>query len=267
YSIRQSYLLKAQLLDESVNAALNTVAAKAEKREVMQLAAAQRKNNEKLEREQRKLEKQFQLKTEIERLREKQAQLRLAFLKQEEELNRLFPIVIPIENNDFYETYINNPLHQGLVSVSYQSNIVIDNGFQRNDNSIGLAATRKVPTIKAKDDSVRYFIPMGPDAFHTSSIKYAIKALPPRQDVKMNGEIARKERELQLLQANTLMDTIAIISGKNPLMVQGFEAEMELYKRPLSERVNVSYIRTELEKELKGRDINSPFDLIIKDRN
>ncbi len=83
----------------------------------------------------------------------------------------------------------------------------------------------------------------------------------------MNQEIARKERELQLLQANTLMDTIAIISGKNLMTVQGFEAEAELYKRPLSERINVGYIQSELEKELALRDINSPFDLIIKDRN
>src|SRR3546814_12086267 len=102
---------------------------------------------------------------------------------------------------------------------------------------------------------------MGPDAFNTTRLKYAIKAFPPRQDLKMNREIARKERELQLLQANTLMDTIAIISGKNPLMVQGFEAEMELYKRPLSERVSVSYIRSALEKELDGRNIKSQFEL------
>src|SRR5690606_23024038 len=94
FFIRQSYVLKTQLFDESVKAALNAVAAKAEKREVMQLAAAQRKSNEKLEREQRKLEKQFQLKSEIEQLRQKQAQLRLAFLQQKEELDQQFPIVI-----------------------------------------------------------------------------------------------------------------------------------------------------------------------------
>src|SRR3546814_8016238 len=47
FFIRQSYVLKAQLFDESVKAALNAVASKAEKREVMQLAHAQRKNKEK----------------------------------------------------------------------------------------------------------------------------------------------------------------------------------------------------------------------------
>ena len=266
FFIRQSYVLKAQLFDESVTAALNAVAAKAEKREVMQLAATQRKNKEKLEREQRKLEEQLRLKTEIEQLRQKQAELHLAFLQQEEKINQEFPVVIPIESNDFYETYINNPRYQDLVSVSYQTNVVIDNGFRRNDNSIGLSATRRVPTIKAKDDSVRYFIPM-PEAFSGTRLKYAIKTLPPRKDLKMNGEIARKERQLQLLQANTLMDTIAIISGKDPSVVQGFEAEIELYKRPLNERINVAYIREELGKELKTRDIEHPFDLMIKDRN
>src|SRR3546814_15447462 len=67
FFIRQSYVLKAQLFDESVKAALNAVASKAEKREVMQLAHAQRKNKEKLEREKRKLEEQLRLKTEIEK--------------------------------------------------------------------------------------------------------------------------------------------------------------------------------------------------------
>src|SRR5690606_34482520 len=154
-----------------------------------------------------------------------------------------------------YETYSNNPFHSGLVSVSYQSTIVIYNGLQRNDNSIGLATPRRVPTLKPTADSVRYFIPVGPEALTTTRLKYALKALPPRQRLTMDREIGRKERDLQLLPANTLMDTIAIISGKNPMMVRGFEAEMELYKRPLSERINGSYIRSELKKELEIRDI------------
>jgi len=267
FFIRQSYVLKAQLFDESVRAALNAVASKAEKREVMHLADAQRKNKEKLEREQRKLEEQLRLKTEIEGLREKQAALRLAFFKQEEALNEQFPIVIPIENNDFYETYINNPQYRHLVSIDYQTNVVIDNGFRRNDNSIGLSATRKVPVTKAKDDSVRYFIPVGINGVNSTGLNYAVKAFPPRRDLKMSDEIARKERELKLLQANTLMDTIAILSGKNPELVEDFAAEMELYKRPLSQRIDVAYIKSELERELSSRDINSAFNLEIRDKN
>lgn len=266
FFIRQSYVLKAQLFDESVKAALNTVAAKAEKREVMQLAAAQRKNKEKLEREQRRLEEQLRLKTDIERLQEKQAKSFLAFKRQEEELMVKHAFVVPIESNEFYETYLNDSRYTDLVRVNFQSNDVLDGGFLRKDNSIGLYAVRQVPLHKAKDDSVRYII-LPPTAFNSGRLEYSIETLPPRENKTIRQEIARKERQLQLLQANTLMDTIAIISGKDPSMVRGFEAEMELYKRPLSERINVAYIREELEKELGMRDIESPFDLIIKDRN
>ncbi|MGK6350648.1 ATP-binding protein [Parapedobacter sp. DT-150] len=266
FFIRQSYILKAQLFDESVRAALNVVAAKAEKREVMQLADAQRKNKEKLEHEQRKLEQQLQLKNEIERLRQKQSELFIAFKRQEEEIIARYPVVLPIESNAFYETYLNNSPHQDLIRVDFQSNATVEGGFQRNDNSIGLYAIRQVPLLKPKDDSVRYFIP-GPITYGATKLNFAIEALPPRQDLKLSREITRKERQLQLLQASTLMDSIAILSGKNPQLVEDFAAERELYKRPLSERIDIAYIKEELQKELVNRDINSVFNLEIKDKN
>jgi len=267
FFIRQSYVLKAQLFDESVKAALNSVAAKAEKREVMQLAEAQRKNKEKLEREQRKLEEQLRIKTEIEQLRERQQRSYAAFKQREEALFTQYPVVLPIESNEFYETYLNNTRYKELLRVNFETNATVDGGFQRNDNVVGLYAVRQVPLLKAKDDSVRYFIPLGPIAPGSSMLNYAIKVLPPRQDLKLKDEIARKERQLQLLQATTLMDTIAILSGKNPHIVEGFAAEMELYKRPLNQRIDVAYIKRELEKELSSRDITSPFNLEIRDKN
>src|SRR5690606_816949 len=105
FFIRQSYIQKAQLFDESVNAALITVASKAEKQEVMEFALAQqRKNKEKYER----VEEQLRITTEIEDMRNRQADLYLAFKQQEQALHDQFPVVIPIESNEFYETYINN---------------------------------------------------------------------------------------------------------------------------------------------------------------
>src|SRR5690606_35410412 len=157
--------------------------------------------------------------------------------------------------------------YKELLRVNFESNATVDGGFQRNDNVVGLYAIRQVPLIKAKDDSIRYFIPLGPIAPGSTELKYAIKVLPPRLDLKLKGEIARKERQLQLLQATTLMDTIAILSGKNPKIVEDFAAEMELYKRPLSQRIDVAYIKSELERELASRDIHSAFNLEIKDKN
>ncbi|WP_257669460.1 sensor histidine kinase [Parapedobacter tibetensis] len=266
FFIKQSYIQKAQLFDESVKAALNVVASKAEKREVMKLAETQqRKNKEKFEREQRKLEEQLRIKTEIEELRNKQAKFHAAFKQQEQVLSEQFPVVIPIENNDFFETYIKNPRNRHLVEVDFGFKSVIDGGFQRNDNTVGIYATKQVPIRKAQDDSVRYLILLGANPFGTERVDYTYKALPPRQDLKLNSEIDRKERQLRLLQANTLMDTIAILSGKNHKLVEDFAAELELYKRPLSERINVGYIKKELQKELVSRDIKSTFNLEIKD--
>lgn len=269
FFIRQSYILKAQLFDESVKAALNAVAAKAEKREVMQLADAQRKNKEKLEREQRKLEEQLRLKTEIEQLRKKQFDFFAAFKRQEEALVSEFSVVIPIESNDFYETYIRDPRNRALVEVDLGYSTIIDGGIRRDDNTANLYAIKRIPLQKAKDDSVRYLVMLGANPFASRSLNYAytVKALPPRLDLKLNSEINRKEQQLKLLEANTLMDTIAILSGKNPQLVQDFAAEIELYKRPLSQRIDVSYIKSELEKELANRDIRSTFNLEIKDKN
>lgn len=265
FFIRQSYIQKAQLFDESVNAALTTVASKAEKREVMEFAMAQqRRNREKYEREQRRLEKQLRIKTEIEEMRNRQAELYLAFKQQEQDLYDRFPVVIPIESNAFYETYIKNPRNQEFLQVNVDINSVVDGTFQRSDNTVRVYATKPVPMQKAKDDSLRYLIILGPQRYAARSLNYTVKALPPRQDIKIEHQIGRLEQQLKLLQANTLLDTIAVLSGKDPLMVEGFAAEMELSKRPLNERINAAYIKNELEKELIKRDIRSPFNLEIK---
>src|SRR5690606_36778349 len=75
------------------------------------------------------------------------------------------------------------------------------------------------------------------------------------------------ERQLQLLLGTTLMDTIAILGGKNPHIEEEFGAEIEVYERPFNERIDVAYIKRELEKELSSRDITSPFNLEIRDKN
>lgn len=268
FFIRQSYIQKAQLFDESVNAALTTVASKAEKREVMEFAMAQqRRNREKYEREQRRLEEQLRLKTEIEEMRNRQAESFLNFKQQEQALYDQFPVVIPIESNDFYETYIKNPRNQEFLQVNVDINSVVDGTFQRSDNTVRVYATKPVPMQKAKDDSLRYLLILGPQRYAARSLNYTVRALPPRHDIKIEQQIGRLERQLKLLQANTLLDTIAVLSGKDPLLVEGFAAEMELSKRPLNERINASYIKEELQNELIKRDIRSPFNLEIKNED
>ena len=264
FFIRQSYIQKAQLFDESVKAALNSVASKAEKKEVMELAQAQqRKNKEKFEREQRKLQQHLYAQETIEKLRLRLFKMQQDYRQQEDQLLRKYPQALFIENV-FFETYINNPRNNDLVTLDIQRTGLSGSIYQ--ENLIELGATRKVPAVPAKDDSVRFLVVMDINPFTRNSFNDII-TLPPKTDTKLEREIRQLEQQLKLLQANTLMDTIAILSGKNPQLIEDFAAELELYKRPLSQRINVTYIKSELEKELLSRDIRSTFNLEIKDAN
>jgi len=265
FFIKQSFALKTQLFDESVKAALNAVAAKAEKREVIRLAETQRRNKERVEQEQRKLEEQLTLQRELDRLREQHDRAYRAFRSREEALIDQFAVVLPIESNEFYETYLADPRYRHLVRVNFETNNIVDGVFRRNDNTVGIYAIEKVPMRPAKDDSVRYFIPLGPADRYSMSLNYLIKALPPREDVKIYQEIKRKEQQLRLLQAKTRMDTLAVLSGNRHQLVEEYAAEIELYKRPLNQRIDIPFIKEELTRELTMRGIPLAFNLEIKD--
>lgn len=264
YFIRQSYAQKAQLFDESVRASLSVVASKAEKREVSEYARTQQKKREEFEREQRKLEDQWRLKTAIEQKRQEQANLLQAFSQQEYELNRQYPWVVPIEN-DFFETYINIPRNRELVTVSFKP-VRFGDGMVEHD--IEVFASRQAPrVVRAQDDSLRYMVFKNINPYGPLTLDFDIKVLPPRVDVRLEREIRSLERELALLQAHTFLDTIAVMGGKNPALLQDYSIGMELAQKPLSERIDIHYIQDELTEELASRGITSPFNLQVRDDN
>lgn len=264
YFIRQSYAQKAQLFDESVRASLSVVASKAEKREVSEYARTQQKKREEFEREQRKLEDQWRLKTLIEQKRQEQAHLLQVFGQQEYELSRQYPWVVPIEN-DFFETYINIPRNHNLVTVSFKP-VRFSDGMVEHDIEV-FASRPAAQVVRAKDDSLRYMVFKTINPYGPLTLDFDIKVLPPRVDVRLEREIRSLERELALLQAQTFLDTIAVIGGKNPTLLQDYSIGMELAQKPLSERIDIQYIKGELTDELASRGITSPFNLQVRDDN
>lgn len=264
YFIRQSYAQKSQLFDESVRASLTVVASKAEKREVSEYARTQQKKREEFEREQRKLEDQWRIKTEIERKRKEQDDVLQVFSEQEYDLNRQYPWVVPIEN-DFFETYINIPQNRDLVTVTFQP-VRFGDGMVEHD--IEVFATRPAAhTVRAKDDSLRYLVFRSINPYGPLTLDFDIKALPPRVDVRLEREIRGLERELALLQAQTFLDTIAVMGGKNPALFHDYSIGVELAQKPLSERIDIRYIKDELTDELRSRGVISPFNLQVRDDN
>lgn len=262
YFIRQSYVQKSQLFDESVRASLNAVASKAEKREVSEYARVQQQKREEFEREQRKLEDQLRLKTLIEEKRAEQAHLFRVFRQQEFELNSQYPWVVPIEN-DFFETFINIPRNRDLVTVTFKP---VRFGDGMVEHEIEVFASRAAPrAVRAKDDSLRYLVFQNISPYGPQALDFDVKVLPPRGDSRLEREIRGMERDLALLQAQTFLDTIAVMGGKNPTLFQNYSIEMELAQKPLSERIDINYIKSELTQELISRGITSPFSLQVRD--
>lgn len=263
YFIRQSYIQQSQLFDESVKAAISSVAARAERKEVMEYSLSiQKKSKERYERE-LSLEEQLRIQEEIEQVRAKLIDKQQDYRMHEDNMYRLYPHAVYIDN-EFYETYINNSQNNHLVSIDFgvQRTGMGSNLYQ--ENFIEVKALKALPLAKAQDDSVRFLLLMDINPMTKIAVNNII-ALPPKTDLLLERRLKSLEQNLRLLQANTLVDSIAILGGKNPRVVEDFAISVELSKRPLNDRVDVVYLQQELKEELSLREINSPFHLEVKD--
>lgn len=263
YFIRQSYIQQSQLFDESVKAAISSVAARAERKEVMEYSLSiQQKSKERYERE-LSLEEQLRIQEEIEQVRAKLIDKQQDYRTQEDNMYRIYPHAVHIDN-EFYETYINNPKNNHLVSIDFgvQRSGVGSNLYQ--ENFIEVKALQALPMANAQDDSVRYLLLMDINPMTKSSLNNIV-TLPPKTDLSLERRLGTLERNLRLLQANTLVDSIAILGGKNPRAIEDFAISVELSKRPLNDRLDIVYIQSELKEELSLREINSPFHMEVKD--
>jgi len=261
YFVRESYKQKSQLFDEAVTASLLTVASKIEKREVYDFVKDQQKiDREKYRKEQAKqknLATQLALRKRIEELRMQQYELEQQFKEEEDLLRSRFPLIAYIEN-PFYETYVKRTRYNDLVTIRILPG-EIDREVQ--NNMVEVYATKKIPTIPAKDDSTRYL------AFSNTYnvINWVVRALPPRADLKIAFQIHALEKQLQLNMAHNIIDSVAVIGGKNKELVTSIAAAEELSKRPFRDRVNFAYLQRELEIEFSKRDIRSPFNIEVRD--
>ncbi len=261
YFVRESYKQKSQLFDEAVTASLLTVASKIEKREVYDFVKDQQKiDREKYRKEQAKqknLAKQLALRKRIEELRMQQYELEQQFKDEEDLLRSRFPLIAYIEN-PFYETYVKRTRYNDLVTIRILPG-EIDREVQ--NNMVEVYATKKIPTVPAKDDSTRYL------AFSNTYnvINWVVRALPPRADLKIAFQIHALEKQLQLNTAQNIIDSVAVIGGKNRELVTSIAAAEELSKRPFRDRVNFAYLQRELEIEFSKRDIRSPFNIEVRD--
>jgi two-component system phosphate regulon sensor histidine kinase PhoR len=271
YFIRETYRQKSILFDEAVNASLMKVASIIEKDEVLDLSKAQSKaNREKYEAEQLKQEmlaEQLRIQRHIQQLRTEQYEYYQNFKAAEDNLKAAFPNVIYIENW-FYETYHVRPDYRKYIDISVVQTPILGSTLYRED--VEVRATQKVQTVSAKDDSMRYVV-ADIDPFEGKALRYSIATLPPQASARIAFELRDLEDQLETLNrkflanAKTVFDTLAIIGGEKASVIEDVALALQLANKPLRDRVNVNLVRRLLENELKGREIDTDFNIEIRD--
>lgn len=276
YFIRETFQQKSKLFDEGVMASLNAVSGLIERREIYLFTREQQKANqtkyqqdqEKQRKKERLLSEQLDIQEKIKLLQQKQIEIENRFRDAERELKDEYGNAVELENS-FYETYIRRPAFQRYVDIQISQGPSRDGNFINNEVSI--VATVNVPPIAAKDDSVRYGIPIIDGT--TGKAKLYTIVLPPKSSDKIAFELYNYERKLKELNlrklesAFSLEDSVAILGGKNPELVEQVAIAMELAKKPLRERINITSVQRLIKDELDRRDIHTPFNIEIRDRH
>lgn len=274
YFIREAYIQESQLFDEKVNTSLAKVASEIERLEVLDFAKTQSKvNQEKYiaeQKKQQKLAQQVKIQQQIDQLRLKQHATYQKFKDADEDLKSRYPNVTPIENW-FYETYFNIPQNRKYIQIRIEQEPIA--GTMLANTYVVVSASRAVPRVPAKDDSVRYVIS---DFDLTGLITwYRIATLPPKEDVKITQKINKLLMELDNINqellaesnATTLFDTVAVLSGKKANLVEDVAIGVQLANRPLEHRINTKHLRQLIQQELSSREIHSPFNIEVRDNH
>ena len=272
YFIRETYKQKSILFDEAVNTSLAKVAAEIEKTEVIDYAKAQGKVNQikyQAEQEkQKKLAKQLEIQKKIDVLRRSQYTTYQKYKDAEESLKAGFPNVTEIENW-FFETYHRNTQNKKFIDIGVIQEPIEGTPFAQT--YVIVRATKTVPRIDSRDDSVRYVVSdINPNTGEVKS--YRIATLPPKSSTKVAKEIDDLQKHLDeinkefLVDAKTVFDTLAAMSGKKAGVVEDVAIGIHLSTKPLEERIDRNNIHKLLREELGSRDIHSPFNMEIRDR-
>jgi two-component system phosphate regulon sensor histidine kinase PhoR len=261
YFILQSFHLKSQLFDESVMAALNTVALKAEKNEALHFLNEKEHQEVQARRLRQQARDQIRERDEsrkyTEGMRIESQKIKTKFIALEKEVRRRHPGAV-LSDNDFYETYIKDPRYRpyGQYEASVRQEMD-ERGLMYQQQDIGLYVTKVAPIIKkSKDDSVRYFVidPL---------LGEMIIALPPRVDERLESEIRRYEQLAKAKMAASYIDSVRTSAREGNSAIANLAEEFERSKQSLVQRIDPKFITEQLREELQSRNIPLDFDLKI----
>ena len=251
YFIQESYRLKSQLFDQTINEVLNVVRKKIEKRDAVLFLKHKVAGHLTLE------NLDYLVKQADSPLREAQKFLRHAKLKKQEVRHNLqirdsllrlrYPQALIIDN-DFFETYLKNPEDKdvGKVHLSVKKKRLAD-AYQNEVRELYVEDTDKKKMLKATDDSVRYLV-------EDPILGSTIITLPNVHPSNQNRD--KTEDEQQIKKVHRYIDSIRTVKRK----IAVFEdLAQELVNIPLKGRIDKTFVDSLIRNELLNQGINLPY--------
>ena len=269
YFIRESFRLKSQMFDQSVNEALKNVIYKIEKRDAilfMKRKAAERSKEANIQRKLnrpttnladvvvKRPEGRF---TDLVKIR--QRKIDQDFKIRDSLLRVRYPKAFLIDK-DFYETYLKNPNEIDKVRFDIKIQEYVDEMGRVMQNVaqqlyVENPLDQKVEMKKGSDDSVRYFV--------IDPVWGARVISLPKVNPKIKQNIKKLVREQQeVKKVNNYLDSVNIVNQKEAVFTD-LAKEYEQINLPLKKRINAKLLDTLLKFELTNRGINIPYNYQI----
>lgn len=273
FFIRESYHQKSQIFDETVKASLSLVANKLERQEVIEFASKQEKiieKDQKLRKEKEAiLADQVKIQEQLNNFRVRNFTAMEKYANEEKVLKQMYPNAAEVQNS-FFETYVRNKKNHSLITIDFEQTFDDPSMPTLPTISTLVGARKRIqPMIKSKDDSVRFVIPIiDPFSMQAHSFRWA--TLPPKMDHEALRNIEELEQKIQKLNfrklsiATNLIDTIAILGGKDNKVMADISTSLAMSKRPLKERIKPDIALHYIQEELDRRGIHSPFVMQIR---
>ncbi len=260
YFIRESYSLKNQLFDQSVNEALNAVVYKVEKRDADNFI--RRKAQDKIDKEnadpayiQNRIERFSS------RIREKQLRIERDFKRRDSIVRSYYPKTMPI-NDAFYETYIKNNDPDQVSKVRLQT------GHQQYVDSYGRLVKDEFYELIAEDPDFKNFKKASTDSVRYLDVEsgqfISLARVNPKLNAGLKEDRRKVDREKRIL--DSVRKKIVLDSIRNQQQASVFADLAKDYEQaniPFEERVNPSFIDTQLKLELANRKIDLAYDYKI----
>jgi len=268
YFIRQSYLLKSQLFDQSVNESLNNVVQKLEKQDAFNFLLNKAIDTQKVNRQLQEKRASYQF---VQTKKQKQKVNYAAFLKlQQSKADSLFnvrdslirskyPLVFAYEGND-EEAYFPE------ISPNFQVEVFqYEDAFGRLHQQ---TLTRAVPQAyqqntkkvkNSKTDSVKKYVVFDPQ----TGPRLITLARPDLKNITPE-ELKEEKEKYQIKFVKQLLDSA---QEQKKELIQDLAQELNQRAVPLKKRIQPQLLDSLLKTEFNNKGIESDFSYLVKTGN